>query len=577
VFIYVSYFSFLCDAYITEKNRLLISAEHQQLLERYNNLVMRQYQHDDIVRKLREENARQSAEITTLKNVFDQLAESFKGLTGKYEDLLQELAKERKDRERLSLIEHQYEQLKKLLYGRSSEKSNQPLPGQLLLGLEAELVEACKMGDAQKVSAYTKYTPTNSTHPGRNKIPAHLPRVFVDIHPENLPEGAVQFGKEETEQLEYDPGKLFVTVYRRYKYKLDQPAGAPAFFIAPLPDEKDKSIAAPSLKASVTIEKYMYHTPIYRQIQKFSQEGIVISDTTMGDWINDTCRSLTALYEVHRRDIVYSASRYMMADETHMVVLDNDKPKGKKSHIGQMWAYCNPVDKLVFFEYQKGRGNKHAKPVLENFQGTLHTDGYGVYKHYGNRKGVTHACCNAHARRKFTEAKFTDKQRAEYAIGQYQKLYLIEQYCRDNNLSFDERKIIRQAKSVPIFEEMAAWVKEQLKKILSVKSPIGKALVYFAQREKELGMFLHDGMLFMDTNIIENTIRPIALGRKNYLFAGSHDAAQNAAIIYSLLATCKLHDVNPYDWLKHVLTVMPTFPASRIKELLPQNWKAEIM
>jgi hypothetical protein len=119
-------------------------------------------------------------------------------------------------------------------------------------------------------------------------------------------------------------------------------------------------------------------------------------------------------------------------------------------------------------------------------------------------------------------------------------------------------------------------VKEQLKKILTVKSPIGKALVYFAQREKELGMFLHDGMLFMDTNIIENTIRPIALGRKNYLFAGSHDAAQNAAIIYSLFATCKLHDVNPYDWLKHVLTVMPTFPASRIKELLPQNWKAEI-
>jgi transposase len=231
----------------------------------------------------------------------------------------------------------------------------------------------------------------------------------------------------------------------------------------------------------------------------------------------------------------------------------------------------------VFFEYQRGRGNKHAKPVLEHFKGILHTDGYGVYKHYGNREGVTPANCNAHARRKFDEAKFTDRKRAEHVIGLYGKLYAVEKYCRENNLSFDERKTIRQAKSVPIFEELAAWIKEQLTKVTTLRSPIGKALVYFSSREKQLGMYLTDGMLEIDTNIIENTIRPIALGRNNYMFAGSHDAAQNAAIIYSLLATCKLHDVNGYDWLKYVITVMPTFPSSRIKELLPQNWKAEIV
>jgi len=216
-----------------------------------------------------------------------------------------------------------------------------------------------------------------------------------------------------------------------------------------------------------------------------------------------------------------------------------------------MWAYCNPVDKLVFFEYQRGRGNKHAKPVLENFRGTLHTDGYNVYKHYGAKEGVTHVNCNAHARRKFHEAKFTDKKRAEYVIEQYAKLYGIEKHCADNNLR----------------------IKEQLTKVTTLRSPIGKALCYFSEREKQLGMFLHDGMLLMDTNIIENTIRPIALERKNYMFACSHEAAQNVAIIYSLLATCKLHDVNAYDWLKYVITVMPTFPASRIRELLPQNWK----
>jgi transposase len=538
---------------------------------------MRQYQHDDIVRKLKAENVRQSAEITTLKNVFEQLADNFKQLSVKYDELLGELAKERKERVRLSLIEHQYEQLKKLLYGRSSEKSNTVLPGQLLLNLDAQLVEACKINDAQKVAEYVKYKPTNTNHPGRNKLPAHLPRVYVDLHPENLPEGAVQFDKEETEQLEYDPAKLFATVYRRYKYKLEKPDGSVELFIASLPDEKDKSIAAPSLKAHVTVEKYMYHMPIYRQLQRLRQEGIIISDSTMGDWINNTCHSLTALYDALRKDIVYSASKYMMADETHIRVLDNDKPKGKKSHIGYMWAYCNPVDKLVFFEYQRGRGNKHAQPVLENFQGTLHADGYGVYKHFGKRKGVELANCNAHARRGFTDAAFTDKERAHYAIRQYEKLYTIERHCRENNYSFDERKELRQVKSVPVFEELATWVRDQLPKILTERSPIGKALVYFSQREKELGMFLHDGMLEIDTNIIENTIRPIALGRKNYLFAGSHDAAQNASIMYSLIATCKLHEVNAYEWLKHVLTVMPTFPASRIKELLPHNWRTEII
>ena len=396
------------------------------------------------------------------------------------------------------------------------------------------------------------------------------------MHPDGLPEGAEKFDVIETEQLEYDPARIFATVYRRHKYKLVKPDGTTEIFIAPLPPEKDKCLAAPSLKAHVTVDKYLYHMPIFRQAQELSQLGIVISENTMGGWISNTAHSITAIYECLRKDVVHSASKYLMADETSITVLDKEKLKGKKSHIGYMWAYCNPVDKLVFFEYQKGRGNKHARSVLENFKGTLHTDGYNVYKHYGARRDVTHACCNAHARRKFDEAKFTDKARAMHVIEQYAKLYAIEKHCKENNLSFDERKIIRQAKSAPIFEALAAWIKEQLTKVITLRSPIGKALVYFSEREKQLGMFLNDGMLQMDTNIIENTIRPIALGRNNYLFAGSHDAAQNAAMIYSLLATCKLHGVNAYDWLKYVLTVMPTHPANRIQELLPHNWKASL-
>ncbi len=181
--------------------------------------------------------------------------------------------------------------------------------------------------------------------------------------------------------------------------------------------------------------------------------------------------------------------------------------------------------------------------------------------------------CNAHARRKFHEAKFTDKKRSEHVLALYGKLYGIESYCKETNLSFDERKQIRREKSVPIFEELKTYIKDQITKITTLRSPIGKAMAYFSEREKQLGMFLTDGMLLMDTNLTENSIRPIALGRNNYMFAGSHEAAQNAAIIYSLFATCKLHEINAYDWLKHVITVMPSHPASRINELLPQNWK----
>jgi transposase len=220
-------------------------------------------------------------------------------------------------------------------------------------------------------------------------------------------------------------------VYRRFKYKRDKADGSTEFFIATFPQEKDKSIAAPSLKAHVTTEKYMRHTPIHRQMQKFTSVGIIISENTIGDWINGTCRSLTALYDEHSKEVVHPACGYMMADETSITVLNSDRGKGKKSHIGFMWSYCNPVDRLVFFEYQRGRGNKHARPVLQHYKGYLHTDGYNVYKHYGSLEGVTHINCNAHARRKFHEAKFTDNKRAEHALMLYSKLYGVESYCKE--------------------------------------------------------------------------------------------------------------------------------------------------
>jgi len=527
-------------------------------------------QQEKMLQKKEEDYKQLYSKFTPLNHKVDKLVETVEVLRDENADLRKQLKQKDQQLQELDLLKYQIQQMQRVVYRSTSEKF---IPGQLALDIEAEQIEACSINDGKKVEGYTKHKATPKPHPGRNQIPAHIRRVYVEIKPDNLPEGAVLVDTIESEQLEYDPGRLFATCYKRLKYMLKKEDGTVEFFIASLPEEKDKSIAAPSLKAHVTIEKYMWHTPIYRQKQKFSSVGIIIDENTIGDWIASVCKSLIALYDELRKSIVNPGCGYMMADETHYKVLDSEKGKGKKSHIGYLWTYCNPVDRLVFFEYQKGRGNKHAREVLLNYQGKiLHSDGYSVYKHYTQLRKLTQACCNAHARRRFDEAKFTDKKRAEHALMLYAQLYGVEKYCKEMDLSFDERHRLRQEKSKPVFDELARWVKEEIPKVTTLRSPIGKALAYFAEREKELSVFLNDGMVEIDTNLIENTIRPIALGRNNYLFAGSHDAAQNAAIIYSLIATCKLHDVNPYEWLKHVLTVMPTHPVSRIRELLPQNW-----
>jgi transposase len=357
---------------------LLISPEHHELQQKYQALVLESMLHKEQLRISHEEKQQVLSQITPLKNVVEQLSQKVEQQFAQTQLLQKALEEKNKTIEQLLLIKHQYDQLVRLVYARSTEKSLQTIPGQLQFEMEAEVVAACNINDGQKIESYTKHKAERKKHPGRNEIPGHIERKYIDMHPEKLPEGAELFDKIETEQLEYDPAKIFASVYRRFKYKLTKPDGSTEFFIAPLPAEKDKSIAAPSLRAHFVTEKYMYHMPLYRQVQKLAQHGIVISDSTIGDLVNRDAHSLTALYDEHRKAIVKPACGYMMADETTMTVLDSDRGKGKKSHIGYMWAYCNPVDRLVFFEYQKGRGSKHARPVLGNYKGYLHTDGYNV-------------------------------------------------------------------------------------------------------------------------------------------------------------------------------------------------------
>jgi len=230
------------------------------------------------------------------------------------------------------------------------------------------------------------------------------------------------------------------------------------------------------------------------------------------------------------------------------------------------------ISRQVLFDYSPTRGGIAAVPMLGNFKGYLQTDGYAVYEKYGKKKEVTHLACWAHARREFEKALDNDKARAEKALLMIQKLYAIKRKAKRGNLSAELVKELRLDESLPVINELGKWIFEEIKSTLP-KSQIGKAMAYAYARWDALSAYLYDGNLLIDNNLVENAIRPIALGRKNYLFAGSHEAAQRAAMIYSFFAICKKHDVNPFEWLMNTLQNIMSINHKNLKDLYPQNFK----
>ncbi|REL33842.1 IS66 family transposase [Rhodohalobacter sp. SW132] len=259
----------------------------------------------------------------------------------------------------------------------------------------------------------------------------------------------------------------------------------------------------------------------------------------------------------------------MQVDELPIKVLESLK-KGA-CHQGYFWVYHSPIEKTVLFDYQPTRGAPAPKRLLDGFTGYLQTDGYVAYEEVGQRKGVVHLACWAHARREFERALDNDRERAETALSWIQDLYATEQQAREEGLSPDERKKLRLEQSLPIINTLGSWIHEEVKRVLP-KSQIGKAMAYSAKRWDKLSEYLHDGLLEIDNNLVENAIRPLALGRKNYLFAGSHKGARRAAMVYSMLGTCKLHGVNPTQWLTHVLAYILQTKYNDVRSLYPQNF-----
>ena len=392
-----------------------------------------------------------------------------------------------------------------------------------------------------------------------------------------------RIGEEITKVVKHKPGMLYVKEIIRPKYALKDstmlpPAGQKGVEIAPMPlMPVDKCIADTSLLAEILLQKYEYHVPFYRQIRQYRHLGLKgLTESTLDGWFKKTVELLKPLYESLKKE-VFSCD-YVQADETTIPVINRGKHKAEKEYL---WMVRSVMEKLVIFHYDMG---SRAGSVIESlasqyrFKGYLQCDGFAGYETaFKTNPDVRLVNCMAHIRRDFEHALGENKKEAEYGLAQIQYMYRIEHCCDKAGLSSDGRKAKRRELTRPIMEAMKTWMETEGIKY-SPQSLIGKAVSYAYTRWDNMMRCLEDGRLLLDNNLAENAIRPIALGRKNYLFCGNHEAAVNMSVICSLLATCKAHDVNPRDYLKDIIAQMPYHKKSADEELLnllPHKWKLQ--
>jgi len=531
---------------------------------------------DGFLQQILEERDRLFRETSKLKS---QLAsyENFESERASYSQLINQ-----KD-EAIKKLKQQIEMLLRRIWGKSSERyiNEDPLQRRLdfegldLLPEEKELATSAK----EEIEQYkTISVPVKAiNHPVRKPLPESLPREECHIYPDHLDlEKWTELEPEITEVLEREQARWYVRKIIRHKYALkDKSLDVEKQIItAPMPVLPiAKSYAGATLLADISIDKYVYHLPFYRQIQMFQQQGITISPATLNGWFQNVADLMRPTY--YRLMEMVLSSDYIQCDETTIPIIDNEKHKTVKGYI---WLVRAVMRDLVFFHYDHGsRAKKVALHLFKDYQGVIQTDGYAVYDMYENKKGVLHIGCWAHCRRRFDEALKEDKVRASYALEQIGLLYDVERRADQEKLTDEERSDLRSRLSYPIMVAFEKWMVNEYPKVLP-KGRIGQAIKYTYGIYHKLTRYHLDGRLKMDNNMAENAVRPIALGRKNWLFCGNHEAAENAAIMYSMLGCCKASGVNFRDWLVFFLNNVHKYDQDYSKdlaELLPHNFKLQ--
>ena len=466
-------------------------------------------------------------------------------------------------------------QLQRAQFGRQSERLD---PNQLALGLEdldADIARA--EADLPPLAPGKEQKPGRASD-DRPSLPDHLPRedVKLDIGAGACPccGGAIHnIGETVSEMLDYVPARLRVLRIRRPKYGC---RACGTIHQAPAPERPiAKGLASPGLLAQVLVSKYCDHLPLYRQSQIFARQGVNLNCSTLANWVGGACWWLETLH-AQLADNVFASTK-LFADDTSIPVLD---PGCGRTRTGRFWVYARddrpwagPDPPAAVFFYSPDRKAERPVAHLDRFRGVLQVDGYAGFERLTVGGDIVLAACWAHARRKFYEFhQATGSPIAAEVLRRIAELYAIEKEIRGR--SAEERQSTRDSRSRPLVDAMKPWLEGQLYRV-PPRGGLAEAIRYALARWPALCRFLDDGRVELDTNAVERAIRPVALGRKNHLFAGSDGGADRWAIVASLLATAKLNGIEPYAYLKDVLERMTHgHPANRVDDLLPWNWVA---
>jgi transposase len=479
--------------------------------------------------------------------------------------LIAELERTVRDQGRLiARLQHQLERLLRQKFGKKGEAVD---PGQLLLfAPEAATAETPAPAPEPKV------TSSKPRDGGRRSLPASLPRqrIVHDVAPEGraCPECGRErgrIGEDTREQLEYVPASLIVLGHVRPKYAC---ACCQAHIvIAPrLPEPIEKGLPGDGLLAHVAVSKFSDHLPLYRLEGIFRRHGVELARSTMCDWMATIAELLEPIVREMTRRVLGSV--VIGTDDTPVKVQDHG---GKGVRTAYLWAYLGDRDnRFVVYDYTPGRGRDGPERFLTSYRsGYLQSDAYAGYDGL-HRRGLMAVGCGAHARRKFHECRASDPGRSHAAIARIGRLYAVEREAREG--SWDDVRLMaaRRERSRPILDQFFAWLDEESGKVLP-RSPIGEAISYARSNREALTRYLESPYLSIDNNATENAIRPIALGRKNWLHLGSDRGGRTAATLLSLIQSCKLLGNEPFAYLRDVISRVSTHPANRISDLLPDR------
>lgn len=513
------------------------------------------------------------ADCMALLSTKEQYILQLEGLRDTYFQRITELEDLREiDRQTIS-------EYRKLIWGNKNEKHISTLAQQDLDTTQEEF-PFNHLPELQTILTVTKATTVQkelkkylrTVKPsGRKHLSETLPREYMEILPDSYHEGMVLIDAQVTEELDYRPGSFFVRVISRPRFS-DPKTKSVA--IAPMPQRPvHKGIAGAGLLAYILVARFCDHLPYYRLVKMLNRYGEnIVNTSSMNRWAKESINLLAMVYARIRKKVL--DSNYVQGDETTIKVLDPQKKTGK--HLGYLWGYHAVKEKLVLMEYGEGRAADYPDAFLGDFNGVFQTDAYGGYdKLLKSKDKMIHICCWVHARRGFKKSMESDKKRSSEALELIGELYRVEAIARTKGADSKEILRLRTELSVPALERIKEWAQTQ-DAALNPKSLVAVACRYMLKRWEKLTYYTTDGSILIDNNPIESRFRGVALGRKNWLFAGNHQSAERSGMIYSILESCVLNNVEPFSYIKDVLIRLPDLlyaPKEKIDELLPSNWK----